>query len=70
MPADFVQQALVVQTLAKLERLIRRVSSSSLTYGELASECLDVQERFTDELEARVFLLVDNDHAAYYKDFV
>ena len=57
-------------TLDKVERLKEKVQTSRITYLELDSECRELYERLTVELNSRLFMAIDGAHTSYYQDFL
>ena len=56
-------------TLAKVTRLIEKLTTSRTSFRDLDNECKDVQERLDDELDSRLFLAVGSSHVPYYQEF-
>lgn len=57
-------------TLPKVKRLLQQIHTSQISFRELDNACREIFERFTDELDSRLFLAIHAQHVPYYNDFV
>lgn len=56
-------------TLLQVNRLIAKIMNDNVTYRTLQTEADAIQTRLTDELDTKLYLAVDSQHAKYYTDY-
>jgi hypothetical protein len=65
----FCERLGLVVTLQKLRRFINKLENSSITVKEFGTDAIEISERLSDELDAKVCLMIDSYHASYYSNY-